>query len=226
MLDIRKSFKAGRSLFLLLFFALSVSLVSVSFWFATSVYSEADLLDSTHGGTGISAEAVQLDYITSILAASKTGLSPEEERELAAVILEASNANSVDPLLVMAIIEIESTYYNRARSHKGAIGLMQIMPDTGIWVAGMLDVDWHGTSTLYDPLTNVRLGTRYFSMLQERFDNDTHLSLAAYNAGPTRVAKSIRRGKRTPVRYANKVLKSYKEHRDGLSETGPEQMKG
>jgi soluble lytic murein transglycosylase len=222
MLDIRNSLEAGRSLFLLLFFALGVSLVSASFWFATSAYSGAD----SHGGVGISAEAVQLNYITSILAASRTGLSPEEERELAAVILEASDANSIDPLLVMAIIEIESTYYNRARSHKGAIGLMQIMPDTGIWVAGMLDVDWQGTSTLYDPLTNVRLGTRYFSMLQERFDNDTHLSLAAYNAGPTRVSKSIRRGQRTPVRYANKVLKSYKEHRDGFSETGPEQMKG
>ncbi|MBE9529382.1 MAG: lytic transglycosylase domain-containing protein [Proteobacteria bacterium] len=222
MFDIRKSLEAGRSIFLLLFFVLSVSLVSASFWFATSAYSGAD----SDGAKGISESAVQLDYITTILAESRTGLSPEEERELAAVILEVSDAYSVDPLLVMAIIETESTYYNRARSHKGAIGLMQIMPDTGVWVAGMLDVDWQGSSTLYDPQTNVRLGTRYFSMLKKRFDNDTHLSLAAYNAGPTRVSRSIRRGQRTPVRYAEKVLKSYKEHRDGFSEAGPEQMKG
>lgn len=182
-------------------------------FFSSSAAFEARLLQS--------AEASRLSYISGVLEASITGLSQAEERSLALVILEESKANSVDPLLVMAIIETESTYYNRARSRKGAIGLMQIMPTTGIWVAGMLDVDWRGEPTLYDPHTNVRLGTRYFSMLKERFNNDTRASLAAYNAGPTRVSARLRRGANPPVRYANKVLNNYKELKLEFRNTDP-----
>ena len=198
----------------LLFFASSTLILTL--WISTSAQGKiVGSIDMTEQRT----DRVHLAYITSVLEERITGLSLAQEQSLAVVILEESRAYSVDPLLVMAIIETESTYYNRARSNKGAIGLMQIMPATGVWVAEMLEVNWHGEPTLYDPHTNVRLGTMYFSMLRKRFDNDTHISLAAYNAGPTNVSARIRHGRTLPVVYADKVLKSYKELKEDFSNT-------
>ncbi len=152
-----------------------------------------------------------LSYIASILRESRTGLSAVDEAKLAEVILNESMANGLDPLLVMAVIKTESTFYNWARSYKGAMGLMQIMPSTGRWVAEGLNLEWESNRMLFDPYLNVRLGVRYFSMLRERYGNDTVLTLAAYNAGPTSLSKLVRRGGKPPQRYANTVLANYKD---------------
>jgi soluble lytic murein transglycosylase len=152
-----------------------------------------------------------LSYIAGILRESRTGLDAVDEIRLAEVILNESVANGLDPLLMMAVIKTESTFYNWARSYKGAMGLMQIMPSTGRWVAEGLDLEWDSNRMLFNPYLNVRLGVRYFSMLRERYGNDTMLMLAAYNAGPTSLSELIRRGGKPPQRYANKVLANYKD---------------
>lgn len=164
-----------------------------------------------------SHNASKLRYLTGILKDSRTGLSVKDEIRLAEVILDESLAHDLDPLLVMAVIKTESTFYNWAKSHKGAMGLMQIMPETGKWVAGELGLEWDGDRTLYDPCLNVRLGVRYFSVLRDRYDEETHLALAAYNAGPTRLSRVIKRGGKPPKVYADKVLANYKAFQEKAS---------
>lgn len=93
----------------------------------------------------------------------------------------------LDPLLVAAVVQVESKYRPDAVSAKGAIGLMQIMPETGEWIAGQLKLDGFTPSDLSDPATNIRLGTWYLADLNREFDGDPAVVLAAYNGGRGRV---------------------------------------
>lgn len=94
------------------------------------------------------------------------------------IILLASKQFQVESAFIKAIIRAESDFDHRAVSHKGAQGLMQLMPKT----ADQLNV-----ADPFDPEENVLGGARYLSMLLKRFKNDKILALAAYNAGPTEV---------------------------------------
>ena len=94
------------------------------------------------------------------------------------IIESVAAANGVDPRLVKALIQVESAYQPRATSRKGAMGLMQLMPET----ARRLSVD-----DPYDPRANIEGGIRYLKSLLDRFD--LSLALAAYNAGEAAVEK-------------------------------------
>lgn len=121
-------------------------------------------------------------------------------------IRAASDKYMVDPALVEAVIQVESSFRPHAVSVSGATGLMQLMPGT----ARDLDVD-----DRYDPRQNIHGGVRYISELMERFDNDLTMVLAAYNAGPNAVARhnGIPPDKPETVRYVQKVMKAYHEFR-------------
>lgn len=95
----------------------------------------------------------------------------------------------LDPYLVAAVIHTESGNRPDAVSSSGAVGLMQVMPETGEWIAGKLGVHDFTTQQLYDPKTNIRFGCWYLAFLKERFEGDRPLMLAAYNAGHGNVAK-------------------------------------
>jgi hypothetical protein len=116
------------------------------------------------------------------------------------MILKASSLFGVDSSLVRAIIAVESAFNRYARSHKGARGLMQLMPDTG---------RRYGVSNAYDPWQNIRAGTAHLRDLIDEF-SDLSLALAAYNAGPTPVR---RYGNIPPYpetrNYVRKVLAIY-----------------
>ena len=95
------------------------------------------------------------------------------------MIMKASRLFGVDSALVRAVIAVESAFNRYARSHKGARGLMQLMPATG---------RQYGVVNAYDPWQNIRGGTGYLKDLIDEFGDLQH-ALAAYNAGPTRVRR-------------------------------------
>lgn len=137
-----------------------------------------------------------------------TGLADHEIIELARTIVAESRRHDFDPALVMAVIHVESSGYHLAVSHVGAIGLMQLMPATAEELAGKLDIPWQGPDSLFDPLLNVKLGVAYLRQLTDRYDN-MPTALAAYNWGPGRIDRRIRRGATVPVRYIEQVMRAY-----------------
>ncbi len=120
------------------------------------------------------------------------------------VIQAYSIAYEVDPNLVKAIIAIESCFDRKAVSSVGARGLMQLMPATAKEL---------GVKDSFDGKANIRGGIKYFSQMLARFNNNTELALAAYNAGPGAVEKY---GGIPPYAetkgYVKKVLKRYKKY--------------
>lgn len=98
-----------------------------------------------------------------------------------ALITHHANSHGVDPLLVKAVMKAESNFNPKALSHKGAQGLMQLMPDTARFVK---------VEDPFDPSDNIRGGTKYLKYLDEIFAGNLELVLAAYNAGPKRVMEN------------------------------------
>ncbi len=94
----------------------------------------------------------------------------------------------LDPARVASVIYCESSFQPEAVSSAGARGLMQIMPETGEWIALKLDeADAYADDDLFDPDTNIRYGCWYLQYLDERYDGDLTKATAAYHAGGTRV---------------------------------------
>jgi len=131
-------------------------------------------------------------------------MTPANARKLATLIIEECDNYDLDPFLILAVIQVESEFTPKAVSGKGAIGLMQMMPNTAKFVAKELGISYNGNKTLYDPFINVKLGIHYLSFLADRFDS-TENALAAYNYGPTRYEKTASL-KKTPPKYVRKVL--------------------
>lgn len=117
------------------------------------------------------------------------------------MIVEEARALGVDPLLVKAVIHVESRFDRLAVSKRGAAGLMQLMPKTG---------RHFGADNRFDPRQNVRAGVTYLKQLLTRFRGDHRLALAAYNAGETAVARyrGVPPFKETQ-RYVREVLGVY-----------------
>ena len=125
-------------------------------------------------------------------------------KEYEGIILQASRRFEVDASLVKAIIKAESYFDHKAVSHKGAQGLMQLMPQTANAMA---------VENPFDPEENIFGGTRYLSLLLKRFKNDKRLAVAAYNAGPERVetCNGIPPIAETE-RFVKKVMKYYRDY--------------
>lgn len=105
----------------------------------------------------------------------------EHESEITA----SASAHGVDPYLVAAIIRSESSWDERASSHRGAIGLMQLIPETASDMVekGLVDPNRFSVDRLTDPATNIEFGCAYLSYLMMYFNGATDKAVAAYNAG-------------------------------------------
>jgi hypothetical protein len=119
----------------------------------------------------------------------------------------------LDPALVMAVVQVESRFRPWVVSRRGAMGLMQINPVTA---------DHLGLERPMDPMANLEAGVRYLAYLYDLFDHDMYLTLAAYNAGPTRVRElgAVPELLETK-RYVEKVLVQYayfQNHQASLAE--------
>jgi soluble lytic murein transglycosylase len=138
-------------------------------------------------------------------------------------LVGAAPAVGVEPELVWAIMREESSFRPRVHSSAGAIGLMQLMPDTASLVAGRADHDDPEPRDLERPDVNIALGSRYLGELRERMDGRTSAMIASYNAGPRAVARWLEEaplGQPDDVfveaipysqtrAYAKRVLRSY-----------------
>ena len=131
-------------------------------------------------------------------------ITPTDARKLAKIIIEECDNYDLDPFLILAVIQVESEFTPKAVSSKGAIGLMQVMPRTGEYVAKDLGISYSGRKSLYDPFVNIKLGIHYLSYLEDRF-NTMENALAAYNYGPGNFEKN-RTFVKNPPRYVKKVL--------------------
>lgn len=124
------------------------------------------------------------------------------------LVQKEAQANHLEPALLYAVIRAESAYHPHAVSHKGAIGLMQVMPFTG---------RRFGVTDLYNPEENIKAGARYLGFLMRMFNNNRRLAVAAYNAGEQAV---VRYGYRTPpfketAVYVPRVLNYYRQYLHG-----------
>ncbi|UHQ20619.1 lytic transglycosylase domain-containing protein [Lysobacter sp. KIS68-7] len=124
------------------------------------------------------------------------GKQPEEQRMYAlrfpihhdATIRREAAKNGLDPAWVAAEIRAESVFNPNARSGANAMGLMQIVPTTGLATARRIGVPWNGVQTLYDPDANIAIGAAYLRELYDKY-GPPYMVLAGYNAGPAPLAR-------------------------------------
>jgi len=117
------------------------------------------------------------------------------------IVGDASRRHGVPADLILAVIHVESSFRPKAGSHAGARGLMQLMPRTAASLARRLKLEDFDVT---DPRFNVEAGTLYLKILLRRFSS-VGLALAAYNAGPARIARIKRRGAALP-RYSERYI--------------------
>ena len=137
-------------------------------------------------------------------------------------IIREAQKYGLRPAYIAAIILNESSYEPSAVSSVGARGLMQLLPDTGKWIAGKLGMSDYTEDRLFDAETNLRLGTWYLNFLSDRYGGDPVLVACAYHAGHgnvdtwlTRYSKDGRTLSLAEIpmentrSYARKVVDSY-----------------
>jgi hypothetical protein len=132
---------------------------------------------------------------------------PEVTTPFGELIRAAAERHGVEEALIHSVIAAESNYNPRAVSRKNARGLMQLMPATAARLA---------VTDVFDPSQNIEAGTRYLKELLERYAFDMTLALAAYNAGPERVAQYGGVPPFAETRaYVRRVLREWGERRKG-----------
>jgi len=94
-----------------------------------------------------------------------------------------ANAGEFEPAFIFAVIHAESSFRPHAVSHRGAMGLMQVMEPTGEWVADMMGIYNYEVDMLFIPEYNIAIGSYFLNWLWRYFDGDTTLILSGYNAG-------------------------------------------
>lgn len=171
-------------------------------------------------------DTYELLKIYSVLKSQRMELSDSSVWDVSSAILEESRKHSLDPLLILALINVESSFQTEAVSNQGARGLMQIRPiaanavikelvsrDRGI--NGAMEEPLEPTFEaldLDDPILNIRLGVFYLHSLKKNF-RDLKLALTAYNWGPTEVRNRLEEDEGLPLDYATKVLSTYHSYR-------------
>ena len=126
-------------------------------------------------------------------------------------VVEVSKIQGIDPVIILAMIKVESNFRVDVESHKGAVGLMQLMPSTAEWILkknGFRPKDFD----LHRAKDNIFVGTLYYRYLSKKFNGDMEKIMAAYNGGSTRVRNNTWRNIGETVGYVKKInwaIKAY-----------------
>jgi soluble lytic murein transglycosylase-like protein len=132
------------------------------------------------------------ERIDAVLRKRAPGWGLRLRTQVAQAIAEESQAAGLDPLLVLALITVESEFQEEATSVVGAKGLMQVRPSTLYFMAEKEGLKLSRSELDADPSLNVRLGVRYLKVMKDQFKGNLELALMAYNAGPNRLAQALK----------------------------------
>jgi soluble lytic murein transglycosylase-like protein len=160
----------------------------------------------------------ELVKIYSIVKSNRPDISDDEAWKVSDVILEESSKHGLDPLLVLAVIEVESGFRYTAVSPMGARGIMQIMPEVGKALVRQIGLEKISKSSgfrpehLDDPILNIKLGVYYLYDLNRSFRN-LNLALIAYNVGPTEIQNRLDNNIEFPDDFASLVLAAHQKHK-------------
>ena len=159
----------------------------------------------------------ELIKIYSIIKANRPDVSDAETWRVAEVVWEECAKRKIDPLLVLALIKIESGFQYAAVSPVGARGIMQIMPDTARSLTHSVGGNYgirpaaFRPEALDDPLLNIRLGVYYLHGLKTQFQ-DLNLTLSAYNFGPAELQNRLDNNLDYSSDFAALVLNAYQRY--------------
>jgi soluble lytic murein transglycosylase len=166
----------------------------------------------------------ELVKVYSIVKSHRSDISDSEAWRMSEVILEESSKRSIDPLLVLAVIQVESGFQYALVSPVGARGIMQIMPDTGKFLARVLGREYgfkaaaFRPESLDDPLFNIRLGVYYLHDLRKQFES-VNLALTAYNVGPAEIQNRLENNLELSDDFAAIVLEAYQRYKRSKTPT-------
>jgi soluble lytic murein transglycosylase-like protein len=132
------------------------------------------------------------------------GVDPSQAASVVPIVARHARRFHVDPLMVLAVIQVESRFDPDAVSSQGAMGLMQLEGATARGLAMELGLQWTGDDLLFDPDVNVLLGCAYLRQLMDRF-GEQDAALAAYCSGPTFVEARRDVNGRIPLGYSDRV---------------------
>jgi len=155
------------------------------------------------------------------IAKSIKSFCPELERkkaiQYASIIHRESEKYGYDWRLIVAIMKTESNFDKQAKSHKGAVGLMQLMPKTAKWLSPKLELEYSGVGSLYNPEYNIKLGVHYLNMMQSKF-GDLDKALVAYNKGPRKLMRELDNGDEPKSNFLEKVKGYYSDLKNDVND--------
>jgi hypothetical protein len=154
------------------------------------------------------------EIIDSVLARRAPDLGLTLRTQVADAIADEAVRAGYDPLLILAIIDVESDFVEGAVSPKGARGLMQIQPSTLHFLSAKMGLRLSREEVASDPALCVRLGIRYLRALQDKFGS-LDLALMAYNAGPAKIRRAMKKPKDLEVfsKYPRLVRSDFRRFR-------------
>jgi soluble lytic murein transglycosylase len=185
--------------------AIGVVLMGVTFFVTSAAWSDIYLYVDSQGVFHFTNTPTSSKYKVYMSEKRKYTKGLYNNKSYDDVILEAATRNGISSSLLKAVIHVESYFNPKAVSKKGALGLMQIMPQ---------NLEALNINDPFDPWENIMGGAQYFKAMLERFSGQVDLALAAYNAGPTAVEKynDIPPYPETQ-RYVQKVMKAFRIYR-------------
>ena len=160
-------------------------------------------------------EARELSHLKGFVAdfMEVNGIKKPSDKDIGIIAKEARKAGAkydIDPMLVLSIIVVESSFNKNARSPMGARGLMQLMPGTAQKLCTEIGIEYN-EAVFTDIKTNVHVGAYYLSKLSSKYNNNMKLYLAAYNRGPSQVDRLLKEKNSIPQGYYSKIIKTYQK---------------